>query len=97
MKIFNIEGFDVNIDDRLFDAAVACHVLEPGNTEEERYGNSLYIENAIRAGNCKTLDDLKDFSFEKLRKEKNDKEISETVSKMIIRTMNDYGVSYDNS
>ena len=83
MKTFKVDDFNISISDELFNAAVNCYDLEPGDTEEEKRGNLLYIKNAIRAGSCKTLEDLGRFSFEKLRKEKTDEEISEAVAYII--------------
>lgn len=91
MKIFEVEGFNITIEDDLFDAAVKCYALEPGNNSEEKRGNYLYLQNALRAGSCETLEDLGCFSFEKLRKEISDEEASKIVKRMIIRTMDDYG------
>lgn len=91
MKNFAIDNFNISIDDELYNKAVEYYVLEKGDTEEERCGNYLYLKNAIRAGSCKDLDDLKKFSFEELRKNKTDEEISEAVKKIIMRSLDDYG------
>lgn len=91
MKTFGIDDFTISIDDALYNKALEYYVLEKGDDEEERRGNYLYLKNAIRAGSCKDLKELGEFSYEKLRKAKTDEEISAVVKKIIIRSLRDYG------
>ncbi len=88
MKIFNIDSFKIGIEDELFKDAVKYGILEEGISEEEKLGNYYYIKNMIRASSCKTIDDLKVFTYENLRKAKTDKEISEGVCQLLLREVN---------
>ena len=91
MKNFAIDNFNISIDDELYSKAVEYYVLEKGDTEEERRGNYLYLKNAIRASSCEELEDLKNFSFEKLRGSCSDEEISSRVCDLIKEEIVDYG------
>lgn len=91
MKTFKIDNFNISISDELYNKAVEFYVLEKGETEEERHGNYLYLKNAIRASSCEELEDLKDFSFEKLRSSCSDEEISSRVCDLIKEEIVDYG------
>ena len=91
MKNFAIDNFNISIDDELYSKAVEYYVLEKGDTEEERRGNYLYLKNAIRAFSCEELEDLKNFSFEKLRGSCSDEEISSRVCDLIKEEIVDYG------
>ncbi len=91
MKTFKVDDFNISISDDLYDKAIQFYVLEKGETEEERRGNYLYLKNSIRASSCEELEDLKDFSFEKLRDSYSDEEISSRVCDLIKEEIVDYG------
>ncbi len=95
MKTFEVEGFKISIEDDLFDAAVKYYSLEEEDTAENRRFNRIHISNALRAGNCKDLNDFKSFSYETLRQRISDEEASESVKKMLIREIEEYGGHYD--
>lgn len=85
MKNFNIEGFNISIEDDIWNEAVEHYILDKGETIEEQKGNYHYLKNLLRASNCQTLEDLKDFSYDNLRKNKTDKEISVNINRMLKR------------
>lgn len=91
MKIFKIDEFIISIEEDLFNTAIEYYVIS--DDSKEIYA---YLKNAIRAGSCYTDEDLKNFSYEKLRKEKTDKDISESVKSILIQDIRLFGGKYDN-
>lgn len=78
MKIFKIDEFIISIEEDLFNTAIEYYVIS--DDSKEIYA---YLKNAIRAGSCYTDEDLKNFSYERLRQTKTDEEISQNVSLLI--------------
>ena len=95
MKTFNVDGIKVSIPVNLFKEAVKVYVLEDGNTEEEKYGNTLYLENAVVASYTPTLDDLGKIDISEIKAKYQDEEISKKVQECIISDIKLNGGYYD--
>ena len=91
MKTFKIDDFNILMDDKLYTSAIEYCVLEKGDTEEEKRGNYAYLKNLIRASSCEKLEDLKTFTYEKLRASCSDEEISRRVCDLLKEEIMDYG------
>lgn len=95
MKVFNIDGIKIMIPIDLFKEAVKVYVLEDGNTEEEKYGNYIHIKQVMVAGFRETLDDLGKITFESVKNDHTEEEISERVQKVIRKEIKINGGNYE--
>ena len=97
MKVFDIDGIKVSIPVDMYKEACRVYVLEEGNTEEEIRGNYLYLKNVIRAAYTPTLNDLGKITFENIRTEYSEKEISIKIIPLIIKSIEINGGHYDST
>lgn len=97
MKVFDVDGIKVSIPMDLFKEACRVYVLEEGDTEEERYGNTLYFENAIIASYTRTLNDLGKITFDMVRTNYTEEEISKKVQEVIKKEIKVNGGNYDST
>ncbi len=87
MKTFKIDDFVINIDDYIFNEAVEYGFLDDKN----KTINYHCLKNLIRASSCEDLEDLKTFTYEKLRASCSDEEISRRVCDLLKEEIMDYG------
>lgn len=97
MKVFDIDGIKVSIPMDMYKEAIRVYALEEGNTEEERYGNYICLSQMILAGFRETLNDLGRITFEYVKNNYTEKEISERVQEMLNKKINLNGGNYDST
>ena len=97
MKVFDIDGIKVSIPMDMYKEAVRVYVLEEDNTEEEKYGNYICIKQMMIAGFRESLDDLGRITFEYVKNNYTEKEISERVQEMLNKKINLNGGNYDST
>lgn len=95
MKVFDIDGIKVSIPMDMYKEAIRVYALEEGNTEEERYGNCICLSQMILAGFRETLNDLGRITFEWIKNNHTEEEISERVQEVLIDKIKLYGGNYD--
>lgn len=102
MKIFNIDGINVEINDNLFREACRIYVLEDENNmyvsdtvEECRRSNYLHIKSLIIASYTNKLEDLGEVSFEEIKKKYSSKEISKKIEPLLRMDIKINGGNYD--
>ena len=95
MKVLDIDGIKVSIPMDMYKEAIRVYALEEGNTEEERYGNYIGLSQMILAGFRETLNDLGRITFEWIKNNHTEEEISERVQEVLIDKIKLYGGNYD--
>ena len=97
MKVFDIDGIKVSIPMDMYKEAIRVYALEEGNTEEERYGNYICLSQMILAGFRESLDDLGKITFEYIKNNHTEKEISERVQYVTTKEIKLNGGNYDST
>ena len=97
MKVFNIDGIKVSIPMDMYKEACRVFVLEEETSEEEIRGNYICIKQMILAGFRESLDDLGKITFEYIKNNHTEKEISERVQYVTTKEIKLNGGNYDST
>lgn len=95
MKIFDVDGIKVSIPMDMYKEAIRVYAIEEDNTEEKKYGNYICIKQMMIAGFRESLDDLGRITFEYVKNNHTEKEISERVQEILSKKINLNGGNYD--
>lgn len=95
MKVFDIDGIKVNIPMDMYKEAIRVYALEEETSEEEKYGNYICLSQMILAGFRETLSDLGKITFEWIKNNHTEEEISKRVQEVLVDKIKLYGGTYD--
>lgn len=95
MKVFNIDGIKVSIPMDMFEEACKVYVLDKDGEELKENGNNIIIKHLVIVSYRETLDDLDKITFENVKNNHTEKEISERVQKLLIDEIKINGGHYD--
>ena len=95
MKVFDIDGIKVSIPVDMYKEACKVYVLEEEASEEEIKGNYICIKQMMIAGFRESLDDLGKITFDYVKNNHTEEEISERVQYVIKKEIEFNGGYYD--
>lgn len=94
MKVFDIDGIKVSIPVDMYKEACRVYVLEEEISEEEIRGNYTHIKHLVIVSYRESLDDLGKITFDYVKANHTEKEISERVQKLLIDDIELNGGNY---
>jgi len=97
MKVFDIDGIKVSIPMDMYKEACRVFVLEEETSEEEIRGNYTHIKHLVIVNYRKSLDDIGKITFEYIKNNHTEKEISEGVQKLLVDDIELNGGNYDST
>lgn len=97
MKVFNIDGIKVSIPMDMYKEACRVYALEEETSEEEIRGNYTHIKHLVIVNYRKSLDDIGKITFEYIKNNHTEKEISEGVQKLLVDDIELNGGNYDST
>ena len=94
MKVFDIDGIKVSIPMDMYKEACRVFVLEEETSEEEIRGNYTHIKHLVIVNYRKSLDDIGKITFEYIKNNHTEKEISKRVQYVITKEIKFNGGNY---
>ena len=94
MKVFDIDGIKVSIPMDMYKEAIRVYALEEEISEEEIRGNYTHIKHLVIVSYRESLDDLGKITFDYVKANHTEKEISERVQKLLIDDIELNGGNY---